>query len=914
MASAVTSIYNNIISAASAGFAPTNSADVSAIASAYQVVSATATQLYAGTAYVTSVNEAPISASRAGNAANASLANSAYYDGTGRFISALPDSATVSAIASSYAESAASGKLDSTASSSFYPSDNPSGFISSVDLSDYATTAYVDSSVSSKLDATASSQFLTAVPSDYATTAYVDSSVSSKLDATASSQFLTSTAGLVGTGDLTAYAYESSNSAKLDTTAFSTVSSNFLTSIPSDYATTAYVDSSISGFAYESAVSAWTAKQDSLTFGYNTANQISSIDGSALAGGGGGLVTSLQYYTSGSTSTASGTANGFARAGNSTGSINYYTLDFGEHDPSCITAIQYSQILITADKNADFMTALPLVSSDLSAFTVYKSVADTAEFSSVPDSAKSYVGRLSTITSDLGTAVRYNLTSNNFSSIKTGEENVLVLAYEYLLDHWGTLSVTGTTGSFGFRYGSSSGYSAVSGVNELGIYVDTSNCYPTSNPSGFISSVDLSNYATTAYVDSSVSSKLDATASSQFITSTAGLATTADISGFAYESAVSGWTAKQDKLTFGYDGSNNISSIDGSSLAGGSVVFDGTSNKVSSIDGSAIQAQVLSSNKITIGISSDPGMFLSGTQGTAYYKANEMIINRSGYGEQIKFNLGSAGSQVYGSASGQRGAFISMSNDYHSAFLGAYSGGNGMLVLDGVSAGSGEIQTWNDAYDTVHSNSATWGGGGGIDSAACSAIASSYAESAVSSVSGNYYTTANESGYALSSDVSATVDLVGTQSANWGGSALALSAGPGVKLEKVGNTLIASTDETVLFSGSSYGVSFTETLSENITNFEYLGISISNAKNRASYTVYPVSEYPTNNMSVPTLFNKDASYAKGIGLHGMTIVFNKTSADSITCGCWLFNFNDTVGNSDSVYLTKIVGINRTAEA
>ena len=112
MAYVLSSVSGNLISAASAGFAPTNSADVSAIASAYQVVSATATQLYAGTAYVTSVNDNPLSASRAGNAANASMANSAYYDGTGRLISALPDSATVSAIASSYAESAASSKQD----------------------------------------------------------------------------------------------------------------------------------------------------------------------------------------------------------------------------------------------------------------------------------------------------------------------------------------------------------------------------------------------------------------------------------------------------------------------------------------------------------------------------------------------------------------------------------------------------------------------------------------------------------------------------------------------------------------------------------------------------------------------------------------------------------------------------------
>lgn len=113
MAKVLSSISGNLISAASAGFAPTNGADVSAIASAYQVVSATGTQLYASTAHVTSINNAPISASRAGNAANAAMATSAYYDGTGRLISSLPDSATVSAIASSYAESAASGKLDS---------------------------------------------------------------------------------------------------------------------------------------------------------------------------------------------------------------------------------------------------------------------------------------------------------------------------------------------------------------------------------------------------------------------------------------------------------------------------------------------------------------------------------------------------------------------------------------------------------------------------------------------------------------------------------------------------------------------------------------------------------------------------------------------------------------------------------
>ena len=119
--------------------------------SSAQVVTATSTQLYAGMAYLTSVNGAPVSASRAGNAANALLAASAWYDGTGRFISALPDSAAVSSIASSYAESAVSSKLDASAASGFYTTANESGFVGS---------SYVDSAVSSKADNSALSSYV----------------------------------------------------------------------------------------------------------------------------------------------------------------------------------------------------------------------------------------------------------------------------------------------------------------------------------------------------------------------------------------------------------------------------------------------------------------------------------------------------------------------------------------------------------------------------------------------------------------------------------------------------------------------------------------------------------------------------------------------------------------------------------
>lgn len=609
MAKVLTGISGNLISAASAGFAPTNSADVSAIASAYQVVSATATQLYAGTAYVTSVNDAPLSASRAGNAANASLANSAWYDGTGRLISSLPDSAAVSAIASAYAESAASGK------------------------------------------------------------------------------------------------------------------------------------------------------QDELEFSYDD-DKISAINGSALAGQGGGAVTSVQSAL-----------------------------------------------------NPWFGTSI----SGLNGSSLYSRWAESANSA----------GQAS---------IANQATSASYAASAPTA--------------WASSFITGVT-----------------------------------SPSGTIRVLD----------------------------------------GTAIEGTNSAMLPS--KVLPGFE---SASSINADSWSPGTSIGPGVSvtGTIPYINPYTNLVLRMGWGEVTVSISGDNGETAS--------------VSKVGSDEYVTAQLPNAASYSL-----TTNGWVTLYAITASAITQEVGGGVGEL------AWASALPTYSyDAEDKISAinGSAIAGGAGGVDSATVSAIASSYAESAVSSKAdasalSGYYTTANESGfitgvdltdyattayvdsavsskadssalssYALSADVSGTVDLVSTQSANWGGSALALSAGPGVKFEKSGNTLVASTDETVLFSGSSYGVSFTETLSENITNFEYLGISVSNAKNRASYTVYPVSEYPTNNMAVPTLFNKDASYAKGIGLHGMTIVFNKTSADSITCGCWLFNFNDTVGNSDSVYLTKIVGINRTAEA
>jgi len=78
---------------------------------------------------------------------------------------------------------------------------------------------------------------------------------------------------------------------------------------------------------------------------------------------------------------------------------------------------------------------------------------------------------------------------------------------------------------------------------------------------------------------------------------------------------------------------------------------------------------------------------------------------------------------------------------------------------------------------------------------------------------------------ATSGDINATIDNVSANSGAWGGSALPISAGPGVKVNLVDNTLVFSNDETVLWAGNHY-VSATSSfaLSESPANFEYVEI------------------------------------------------------------------------------------------
>lgn len=400
-------------------------ASASAIASAYQVVSATATQLYAGTAYLISVNGTPISAVRAGNASNASLANSAWYDGTGRMISALPDEATVSSIASSYAESAASGKLDESATADFYSTSNPSGFITGVDLSDYATTAYVDSSVSSFVDS-----------------AYVESQVSSK--------------------------------------------------------------------------------QDTLSFGYDD-DKISAINGSALAGqGGGGMITAIGTSESGITSL------------NNSGIIDTAALHSADYSSLYVQEPLYisstgdsSYIGISGNIDSATCSAIASAYAESAASgkldTTSQVVTSTASASSVDFGYTSYY---------MGGINGLNLSANKAVSATHADQ-----ANE-------ALSATNWLGESS-KLDSSASSSFYTTANESGFidsaYVDNaiSSKADESALSGYYTTANESGYVDSAYVEEQVSGKQDASAMTAY-QEVSGMSAYQPSGAYIYESAL-GW-------------------------------------------------------------------------------------------------------------------------------------------------------------------------------------------------------------------------------------------------------------------------------------------------------------------------------------------------------------------------------------
>ena len=195
-----------------------------------------------------------------------------------------PDDYLTSADMSEYAtheevESATSGKMDSTEASAFYPRyDNPEGYITSADLpdlSEYVTSADVSGFVD--VNYVENNFYSASNPSGFATSAWV-----------LEQNYITSD-DVPGAQEYSAGQYVSIVDHVVNVTGLQP-EGDYITSadLPdlSEYATIQYVDNSI--------YSATSGKQDTLLFGY-TDNLISSINNSGIYfSGGGGSMTQVQ--------------------------------------------------------------------------------------------------------------------------------------------------------------------------------------------------------------------------------------------------------------------------------------------------------------------------------------------------------------------------------------------------------------------------------------------------------------------------------------------------------------------------------------------------------------------------------------------------------------------------------------------
>jgi hypothetical protein len=171
---------------------------------------------------------------------------------------------------------------------------------------------------------------------------------------------------------------------------------------------------------------------------------------------------------------------------------------------------------------------------------------------------------------------------------------------------------------------------------------------------------------------------------------------------------------------------------------------------------------------------------------------------------------------------------------------------------------------------------------------------------------------------AWASSVSGTVDLVSSQSANWGGSALQLSAGPGVTFTKSGNVLVAGLDETVLWSSNVTNGETSATLSGSIFDFESFRIFYRAGERYGAWLSTEVMnrDLSGNSLQLTDWFINASDYM--IVAAGLYTVSNDglTLSGTHLKHMWFdpSNFVYAGQGTAGVRIYKVVGINRTAEA
>lgn len=192
--------------------------------------------------------------------------------------------------------------------------------------------------------------------------------------------------------------------------------------------------------------------------------------------------------------------------------------------------------------------------------------------------------------------------------------------------------------------------------------------------------------------------------------------------------------------------------------------------------------------------------------------------------------------------------------------------------------------------------------------------------------SGLEYDSTEISGYSGSAfkDVALT-DVVTANSGAWGGSALPVSAGKGVKISLQNDTLVFSNDETVLFETTATNGAGSLTLSESLKNFERVAVlptrgwpgpatTTNNVGGTGPYMIYETYALSAG--------NKDYESICPVIFEGPNWKMSKYSAnDAFTQLEWSWGFQRDMTGSNVVMansytacvgIRKVIGINRIA--
>jgi len=155
-------------------------------------------------------------------------------------------------------------------------------------------------------------------------------------------------------------------------------------------------------------------------------------------------------------------------------------------------------------------------------------------------------------------------------------------------------------------------------------------------------------------------------------------------------------------------------------------------------------------------------------------------------------------------------------------------------------------------------------------------------------------------------------ETVTTNSGAWGGSALPISAGPGIKVNLVDNTLVFSNDETVLWSGDVSTTGITCNVTDSLSSYSTIKVY-----SRVKANSYDRSDcvkeitWPGDNVDHMYAYIPMDNIASNTHTEEVMYISATPNAFSLLAGWRLVGVTQTTGvTAYNFSINKLVGINR----